>query len=113
MTGNGFFYTITDHYPYMVQMTAKQDPLRLAAAVILGIVTGSILFFIIALMIGAFNDITHMNISVTMNVAENMLSLVLLVVLIIGCVAGLWWKVVTTPPLEPEPEPLPGEEEED
>ena len=97
----------------MVQMTAKQDPLRLTAAVILGIITGSILFFIIALVIGAFNDLTHMNVSVTTNVAENIFSLVLLVILIIACVAGFWWKVTTTPPSEPEPEiePVPEPEE--
>jgi uncharacterized membrane protein len=96
----------------MVQITAKQDPLRLAAAVILGIVTGSILFLIIALVIGAFNDMTHMNISVTTNVAENIFSLVLLVVLIVGCVAGFWWKVVTTPPSESKPvEPVPEQED--
>jgi hypothetical protein len=88
----------------MVQMTGNQDPLRLAAAVILGIVTGSILFFIIALGIGAFNDMTHMNISVTTNVAENVFSLVLLVVLIVVCVAGFSWKVATTPPSETAPE---------
>jgi len=88
----------------MVQMTVKQDPLRLVAAVILGIITGSILFLIVALGIGTFNDMAHMNISVSMDVAENIFSLVLLVVLIIVCVAGFWWKVATTPPTEPEPE---------
>jgi len=109
----GFFYTLTVDYPYMVQMTAKQDPLRLTAAVILGIISGSILFFIIALGIGAFNDLTHINISVTTNVAENIFSLVLLVVLIIVCVAGFLWKVTTTPPSVPEPElePVPEPEE--
>ncbi len=85
-------------------MTANQDPLRLAAAVILGIITGSILFFILALVIGIFNDMAHMNISVTTDVAENLISLILLVVLILVCVAGFWWKVTTTPSSEPEPE---------
>jgi hypothetical protein len=110
---SGFFYTITVDYPYVVQMTAKQDPLRLTAAVILGIITGSILFFVVALVIGAFNDMMHMNISVTTNVAENILSLLILVVLIIVCVAGFWWKVETTPPTEPEPEMEPVPEQED
>jgi uncharacterized membrane protein len=95
---------MTVHNPYVIMMTAKQDPLRLAAAVILGIITGSILFLIVALGIGVFNDMAHMNISVTTNVAENIFSLVLLVILIIACVAGFWWKVSTTPPTEPEPE---------
>ena len=97
----------------MVQMTATQDPLRLAAAVILGIVTGSILFFIVALLIGTFNDIARTNISITTNVAENVFSLVLLVVLIVVCVAGFWWKVTTTPPSEQKPETEPETGEED
>lgn len=85
-------------------MTANADPLRLAAAVILGIVTGSILFLVVALLIGSFNDLMHMNITVTTNVAENVFSLVLLLFLIVVCVAGFWWKVTTTPPTETEPE---------
>jgi len=88
----------------MVQMTAKQNPLRLAAAVILGIITGSIIFLLIAIVIGMVNDTAHMNIPVSMLVAENIFSLILLVGLIIACVAGFWWKVATTPPTEVEPE---------
>jgi uncharacterized protein YqhQ len=85
-------------------MTANADPFRLAAAVILGIVTGSILFLVVALLIGSFNDLMHMNITVTTNVAENIFSLILLLVLIVVCVAGFCWKVTTTPPTETEPE---------
>lgn len=85
-------------------MTGKKDPLRIAAAVILGIVTGGILFLIIALGIGVINDMAHMNISVRMNVAEDVFSLVLLIVLIVLCIAGFYWKVATTPPAEPETE---------
>ena len=48
----------------------------------------------------------HLNISVTMNMVENMFNPVLLAVWIIGCVAGLWWNLATTPS-EPEPEPVP------
>ena len=62
-------------------MTAKPDPLRIAAAGILGIITDSILFLFVALLIGIINDMVHMNISVSTNVAENIFSAVLLVVL--------------------------------
>jgi len=51
-------------------MTAKPDPLRVAAAVMLGIITGGILFLVVAMLIGIFNDMAHMNISVSTNVAE-------------------------------------------
>jgi hypothetical protein len=85
-------------------MTAKKDPLRIAAAVILGIVTGGILFLIVALGIGVINDMAHMNISVTTNVAEDVFSLVMLLILIVLCIAGFYWKVSTTPPSEPETE---------
>jgi hypothetical protein len=85
-------------------MTVKPDPLRIAAAVILAIITGGILFLFVALLIGIINDMAHMNISVSMNVAENIFSAVLLAVLIIACVAGFYWKVVTTPLSEPEQE---------
>ncbi len=82
-------------------MTAKPDPLRAAAAVILGIITGSILFLIVALLIGLINDWAHMNIPVTTLVAENVFSAILLIVLIIVCIAAFYRKVATTPPSEP------------
>ena len=85
-------------------MTANPDPLRVAAAIILGIITGGILFLVVALLIGAVNDMAHMNISFSTNVAENIFSAILLVVFIIACVAGFYRKVVTTPPSEPEQE---------
>jgi hypothetical protein len=84
-----------------VQMTAKPDPLRIAAAVILGIITGGILFLVVALLIGILNDMANMNITVSTNIAENIFSAILLVVLIILCVAGIYWKVATTPQTEP------------
>jgi hypothetical protein len=96
----GFLYE-QDSPCIVLSMTAKPDPLRVAAAVILGIITGSILFLVVALFIGFFNDMAHMNISVSTNVAENIFSAILLVVLIIACVAGFYHKVVTTPPSEP------------
>jgi hypothetical protein len=56
------------------------------------------------MLIGIFNDMVHMNISFSTNVAENIFSAILLAVLIIACVAGFYRKVVTTPPSEPEQE---------
>ncbi|HOX34810.1 MAG TPA: hypothetical protein P5217_03705 [Methanoregulaceae archaeon] len=83
---------------------AEQDPLRIIAAIILGIITGGILFLIVALGIGVVNDAVHMNISVPMNVAENVFSAALLVLFIGLCIAFFYWKVATTPPSAPEPE---------
>jgi uncharacterized membrane protein YkvI len=72
------------------------------AAVILGIFVGIILFFVFALFIGAFNQAMGMNIPVTTQVAENILSAVLFIVIIIICIAYFCWKVWTTPPTTPE-----------
>lgn len=88
-------------------MAEKQDPLRIIAAIILGIITGGILFLIIALGIGIVNDAVHMNISVPMNVAENVFSAALLVLLMGLCIAFFYWKVATTPPTEPASEEEP------
>jgi len=82
-------------------MTAQPDPLRVAAAVILGLITGSILFLIAALLIGILNDMACVNIPITTFVAENIFSAILLVVLIIVCVAAFYRKVASTPPSEP------------
>jgi len=78
-------------------MASVQDPLRIAAAVILGIITGGILFLFAAMAIGLINDKAGMNISVGMNIAENVFSAALLVLLIGICIAGFYWKVATTP----------------
>jgi preprotein translocase subunit SecY len=88
----------------MTENVQKTNPLRLAAAVILGIIVGAILFLVIALFIGAFNDKSGMNIPINMLVAENIFSLVLLLVLMIISIGYFWWKVTTTPPTEPESE---------
>jgi hypothetical protein len=82
-------------------MTSPSNPpdlLRLAAAVILGCITGTILFLVVALGIGALNDRMHMNIPISLLVAENIFSLLLLAVLIIACVAYLVRDVLNTPP---------------
>ena len=85
-------------------MAANLDPLRVTAAVLLGIITWGILFLVIAMIIGIINDMAHTSISVTTNVAENIFSAILLAVLIIICVAGFYRKVATTPPTEPKTE---------
>jgi len=86
----------------MAEKLPRPDVLRIVAAVILGLFVGIILFFIFALFIGAFNQTMGMNIPVTTQVAENILSAVLLIVIIIICIAYFCWKVYTTPPTTPE-----------
>jgi hypothetical protein len=86
----------------MEETTGKPAWLRIASAVILGCVIGGILFLIAALIIGAINDLMGMTIPINLRIAENIWSSVLLVILIGFSIAGLWWKVETTPPSEPE-----------
>ena len=88
----------------MAENTGNPNALRLIAAVILGIFVGFLLFFGVALVIGAFNDMAGLNISISTNITENILSAILLAVLIILCTAGFVWKVYTTPPSAPETE---------
>ena len=87
---------------FMIEQSQRPNPLRIIAAVMLGIIVGSILFFIVALFIGTFNDLSGMRLSVSTNVVENIGSLVILVLLNVICIAGFCWKVWTTPPTEPE-----------
>ncbi|MFA5267179.1 MAG: hypothetical protein WC379_04340 [Methanoregula sp.] len=86
----------------MDETMVKPTWLRLAAAVILGCVVGGILFLITALIIGAINDLMGIAIPINMLLAENIWSSSLLVIFIGLSIAGLWWKVETTPPSEPE-----------
>ncbi|MFA4876483.1 MAG: hypothetical protein WC586_03645 [Methanoregula sp.] len=88
----------------MTDKVQKPNALRLIAAVMLGCIVGAILFLVVALFIGAFNDKMHMNIPINMLVAENIFSLVLLVALMAVSIGYFWWKVCTTPPTEPETE---------
>jgi uncharacterized membrane protein YkvI len=88
----------------MAEKLPRPDALRIVAAVILGIFVGFILFFVFALFIGAFNQAMGMDIPVTTQVAENILSAVVLIVIIIICIAYFCWKVWTTPPTIPESE---------
>lgn len=86
----------------MTEKLPTPDALRVVAAAILGIFVGVILFFVFALLIGAFNATMGMNIPVTTQVAENAMSAILLMGFIITFVAFFCWKVYTTPPTVPE-----------
>ncbi len=92
---------------FMTGQSQNSSPLRFIAAVLLGIMVGSILFFVVALFIGTFNDLSGMHLSVSTNFAENVWSLILLVILNLACIAGFCWMVRTTPPSEPEPDLIP------
>jgi hypothetical protein len=86
----------------MDEKMAKPTWLRIAAAILLGGIIGGILFLIATLIIGAINDSMGMSIPINLRLAENLGSSVLLVIFIGFSIAGLWWKVETTPPSEPE-----------
>ena len=92
---------------FMIEKSQNSNPLRFIAAVLLGIIVGSILFFVVALFIGSFNDLSGLHLSVSTNFAENVWSLLLLIVLNIVCIAGFCWMVRTTPPSEPDTESIP------
>ena len=88
----------------MAEKLPRPDALRIVAAVILGLFVGFLLFYVFALFIGAFNQAMGMNIPVSTQVAENILSAVLLMVIIIISIIYFCWKVWTTPPTTPESE---------
>lgn len=88
----------------MQEISENPGILRLTAAVILGIIVGALLFFIVALFIGIFNELSGLNVPVGSNVTENILSAVILVIFIVLSVAGFCWKVKTTPPTEEKPD---------
>jgi len=87
---------------FMNEKTTTPSLLRLAAAVFLGLIVGFILFFIAAMVIGGFNQLIGMNIPVGMDIAENLLSAILLVIFVVGSITGFCWKVWTTPATEVE-----------
>ena len=94
----------------MDEKMAKPTWLRIAAAIILGGVVGGILFFIATLVIGVINNLMGMVIPINMQIAENVLSLGLLILLMGLSIAYFWWKVETTPPSEPETPEIPESE---
>jgi hypothetical protein len=89
---------------FMNEKTTTPSLLRLAAAIFLGLIVGFILFLVAALFIGMFNQLMGMQIPIGMDVAENILSAILLVIFVGGSIAGFCWKVWTTPATEEEEE---------
>jgi formate/nitrite transporter FocA (FNT family) len=89
---------------FMNEKTTTPSLLRIAAAVFLGLIVGFILFLVAALFIGMFNQLMGMQIPIGMDVAENILSAILLVIFVGGSIAGFCWKVWTTPATEEEDE---------
>jgi heme/copper-type cytochrome/quinol oxidase subunit 2 len=93
---------------FMNEKTTTPGLLRLAAAVFLGLIVGFILFFVATLFIGTLNQLMGMQIPVGMDIAENVISAILLVVFVVGSIALFCWKVWTTPATEEEEEsPVP------
>lgn len=82
----------------MVRNFSRPSLLRIAAAVLLGIVIGFFVFLGMALVLGA------LDIPVSMQFAENILSAVLLIISLAVCIGGFLWLVWTTPPIETEEE---------
>jgi heme/copper-type cytochrome/quinol oxidase subunit 2 len=95
---------------FMNEKTTTPSLLRLAAAIFLGLIVGFILFLVAALFIGMFNQLMGMQIPIGMDVAENILSAILLVIFVGGSVGLFCWKVWTTPATE-EAEESPQSEE--
>jgi hypothetical protein len=89
---------------FMNEKTTTPSLLRIAAAVFLGLIVGFILFLVAALFIGMFNQLMGMQIPIGVDVAENILSAILLVIFVGGSVIGFCWKVWTTPATEEEDE---------
>lgn len=81
----------------MTEEKKQPEPLRIVSAVLLGCITGGILFLIFALGIGVINDKMHMNIPLNLLIAENILSAVVLAVFIIACTAFFLRAVWNTP----------------
>jgi hypothetical protein len=80
----------------MVKNAERPGILRFAAAVILGCITGTILFLVVAMGIGVVNDTMGMQIPINLLVAENIFSAILLILFILACVAGLCWQARNT-----------------
>lgn len=81
----------------MSEQVQRLGMLRIAAAVILGIITGTILFLIVALGTGVVNDKLGMRIPINLLIAENIFSAVLMALFLIICIAGFCWQVWNTP----------------
>ncbi|MBP2132995.1 site-specific recombinase [Methanomicrobium sp. W14] len=76
----------------------ENNPLRVAAALILGVVTGVIGFFIVALVLGMIEDMSGFSFGISLDIADNILSAIVLVIFIIAGLLFFYWKVSTVPP---------------
>lgn len=74
--------------------TSSPGLLRITAAILLGIVVGFFVFLAITLVLGV------MNIPVSLQFAENILSAVLLVLSLAVCTGIFLWLVWNSPPTE-------------
>ncbi len=81
----------------MDEAPKRPGMLRIAAAVILGLISGTIIFLIFALGIGVVNDRMGMTIPINLLIAENIFSAILLVLFIIICIAAFCWQVWNNP----------------
>ena len=79
----------------MAENFSRPSILRIVAAILLGIVVGFFVFLGMALILGV------LNIPVSMQFAENILSAILLIISLAVCIGGFLWLVWTTPPTEP------------
>ena len=86
----------------MAENLTKPTALQIAATVILGCIIGGIIFLLVALLIGALNNMFGMAIPVRLRVDEDTLSAGLLILFMGLSIAGLYWKVLTNPPEEAE-----------
>jgi uncharacterized protein YqhQ len=76
----------------MAENSSRPSILRIVSAILLGIVVGFFVFLGIALILGA------LNIPISMQFAENILSAILLIISLAVCIGGFLWLVWTTPP---------------
>lgn len=82
--------------------TEEANPLRVVAGVILGAVTGVILFFVVALIIGFIEDTYGIRTGISLDLADNIWSAILLLIFVIAGMAFFYWKVKTTPATKEE-----------
>lgn len=81
----------------MSKNAERPGMLRIAAAVILGGIVGSIFFLIVAMVIGVVNDKMGMMIPVNLLIAENVFSAILLILFILLFIGVFCWQVYHTP----------------
>jgi hypothetical protein len=81
----------------MSKNAERPGMLRIAAAVILGGITGTILFLIVAMGIGVVNDKMGMKIPINLLIAENVFSAIVLILFILIFIAVFCWQVWNTP----------------